>query len=264
MNARVDVSVILPVFNGAENLPILWQELEEVLRGLGQPTEVIFIDDGSTDGSADVIRTLVHRDARVRLLRFRAHAGLTAAFHAGFTATRGRIIVTMDSDLQSDPRDIGTLLAGLESCDAAVGWRRVRQDSWLKRVSSRLANAIRNALTGDRVRDSACSLRAMRRECQDAIPPHDGMHRFVPTLLKMAGYRVLEVPVNHRPRRFGRSKFGIRNRLRRPFEDLLAVRWMMARRLRYEIVEEVGGVRMLDSTTPLFVHEHLQRSKGDT
>lgn len=104
----------------------------------------------------------------------------------------------------------------------------------------------------------------MRRECQDAIPPHDGMHRFVPTLLKMAGYRVLEVPVNHRPRRFGRSKFGIRNRLRRPFEDLLAVRWMMARRLRYEIVEEVGGVRMLDSTTPLFVHEHLQRSKGDT
>ncbi|MFQ5899178.1 MAG: glycosyltransferase family 2 protein [Candidatus Methylomirabilia bacterium] len=235
------ISVILPVYNEAESLPILWQELTAVLLALGQPTEIIFVDDGSTDGSADLIRALVERDRRVRLIRFSANAGLTAAFHAGFKAARGQTIVTLDSDLQSDPRDIATLLICLDSADAAIGWRQTRRDPWAKRLSSRVANAIRNAVTGDYVRDSACSLRALRRDCLEAIPPFDGIHRFIPTLLRMAGYRVVEVPVTHRPRRFGRSKYGIRNRAVRAFVDLLAVRWMMARRLRYEIAEEVGG-----------------------
>lgn len=239
MRDSVALSVILPVYDEAENLPILWQELDEALSQLGQPAEIIFVDDGSTDRSAEIIRALAARDARVHLVRFRANAGLTAAFHAGFKVASGRIVVTLDSDLQSDPRDIAALLARLDTYDAAVGWRKDRRDPWIKRISSRIANAIRNAVTGDYVRDSACSLRAMRRKCLDALPPYQGMHRFVPTLLRMAGYRVVEVPVNHRPRRFGRSKYGIRNRAFRAFVDLLTVRWMLARRLRYEIVE--GG-----------------------
>ena len=234
----VELSVILPVYNETESIPILWRELEEVLPTLAGPAEVIFVDDGSTDGSSEAIRAIVGRDRRARLLRFATNAGLTSAFHAGFRAARGRAIVTMDSDLQSDPRDIGTLLAHLGSFDAAVGWRQRRHDPWLKRVSSRIANAVRDRVTGDVVRDSACSFRAMRRECLDAIPPFNGMHRFIPTLLRMAGYRVIEVPVNHRPRRFGGSKYGIRNRAVRAFVDLLVVRWMMTRRLRYEVVRD--------------------------
>lgn len=239
MRDSVALSVILPVYDEAENLPILWEELDHALSQLGQPAEIIFVDDGSTDRSTEIIRALAARDARVHLVRFRANAGLTAAFHAGFKAASGQIVVTLDSDLQSDPCDIAVLLARLDTYDAAVGWRKDRRDPWIKRISSRIANAIRNAVTGDYVRDSACSLRAMRRECLDALPPYQGMHRFVPTLLRMAGYRVVEVPVNHRPRRFGRSKYGIRNRAFRAFVDLLVVRWMLARRLRYEIVE--GG-----------------------
>jgi glycosyltransferase involved in cell wall biosynthesis len=239
LSAVPELSIVLPVFQEAENLPILWQELEETLETLGRSAEVIFVDDGSTDGSTDVIRGLAKQDPRVRLVRFEANAGLSAAFFAGFQAARGRIVVSLDSDLQSDPRDIATLLDAVHGVDAAVGWRQVRHDSWLKRVSSRVANGIRDRVTGHRVRDSACSLRVMRRECVAAIPPFSGMHRFVPTLLRTAGYTVVEVPVHHRPRRFGRSKFGVRNRALRAFVDLLAVRWMLNRRLRYQIVEEI-------------------------
>ncbi len=237
----LDLTIVVPVLDEAQNLPIFWRELEAVLRSLARPAEVIFIDDGSTDASAEVIGGLIQQDPRIRLLRFKAHAGLTAAFDAGFRAARGRIVVTMDSDLQNDPRDIGPMLARLESADAVVGWRRARADRWSKRLSSRVANAIRNWVTGDVVNDSACSLRAVRRECLAALPPFQGMHRFVPTLLRMSGYRVVEMVVEHRPRRFGWSKFGIRNRARVAFEDLLAVRWMLARRLRYSVVEETAG-----------------------
>ena len=216
--------------------------MADALASLGQSAEVIFVDDGSRDGSASIIRDLAEGDARIRLIRFHSNAGLSAAFFAGFAAARGRIVVTMDSDLQNDPHDIATLLAALEGADAAVGWRRIRRDSWLRRVSSRVANRIRDRVTGDRVSDSACSLRAIRRECLQVIPPYTGMHRFVPTLLRLAGYRVVEVPVNHRPRRFGRSKFGVRNRALRAFTDLLVVRWMQHRRLRYAVVEEIDPV----------------------
>jgi hypothetical protein len=170
-------------------------------------------------------------------LGFKANAGLSAAFHAGYEAARGRIVATIDADLQNDPRELQALLAALDGADAAVGWRRERHDPWPKRGSSRVANVIRDWMTGDSVRDSASSLRVMRRECLRAIPPYCGMHRFVPTLLRMAGYRVVEVPVRHRPRRFGRSKFGVRNRALRAFVDLLVVRWMIRRALRYQVEE---------------------------
>jgi dolichol-phosphate mannosyltransferase len=251
-DGQPDVSVVLPVYNEAAGLPTLWRELEQALAALGCTVEVVFVDDGSTDGSADVLRGIAAADRRVRLLRFRANAGLSAAFHAGLRAARGRIVVTMDSDLQNDPWDIGRLLQHLQTHDAAVGWRQHRHDPWSKRLASRVANRIRTALTGDAVHDTACSLRAMYRECAEAIPAYDGMHRFVPTLLTLAGYRVIEVPVNHRPRRFGQSKYGIRNRARRAFEDLLAIRWMMARRLRHEVVEDsaAGAAEPLRARRP--------------
>jgi len=239
--AAVDLSLILPVHDEVESLPLLWPELEQVLWEIDGVTEIIFVDDASADGSTELIRDLLTRDKRVRLIRLGRRGGLTAAFLAGFAAARGAVVATMDTDLQNDPRELPRLLAALDHHDAAVGWRRTRRDPWLKRVSSRIGNGIRDAVTGDRVHDSASSLRVMRRECLAAIPPYQGMHRFVPTLLRIAGYRVAEVPVAHRPRRFGRSKYGVRNRARRAFADLLAVRWMMQRRLRYEVVEDTGG-----------------------
>jgi glycosyltransferase involved in cell wall biosynthesis len=235
------LSVVLPVYNEAESLLLLWRELQEVLPGLADSAEVIFVDDGSTDGSGDILHRLAKDDPRIRLLRFEANAGLSAAFYAGLKAARGRVIATMDSDLQSDPRDIGMLMGYLAEADAVVGWRHVRHDSWLKRLSSRIANGIRKAVTGDTVQDSACSLRVMRGECVAAVPPYIGMHRFMPTLLKIAGFRVVQVRVNHRARRFGRSKFGVSDRAFSAFADLLVVRWMMARRLRYRITERVDS-----------------------
>ncbi|OLB97341.1 MAG: hypothetical protein AUH30_10455 [Candidatus Rokubacteria bacterium 13_1_40CM_68_15] len=235
--ATVDLSVVLPVYNEADNLPILWEELVAVLPGVASAAEVIFVDDGSTDGSADVVEGLAKTDSRIRFIRFETNAGLSAAFYAGFQAARGRIVVSMDSDLQNDPRDIPLLIARLDGADVVVGWRQIRRDGWLRRISSTVANRVRTRLTQDPVADSASSFRAMRRECLAAIPPYAGMHRFVPTLVKLAGFRVVEIPVSHRPRRFGASKFGVRNRALRAFIDLLAVRWMIRRRLRYRIAQ---------------------------
>jgi dolichol-phosphate mannosyltransferase len=218
-------------------VPLLWEELDAVLGKLGLATEIIFVDDGSTDGSGEAVRALMTHDERVRLVSFETNAGLSAAFRAGYAAARGSIIVTMDADLQNDPRDIELLLTALETADAAVGYRSRRRDHWRKRLASRIANAIRDRVTGDQVRDSACSLRAIRRECAAAIPPFSGMHRFVPTLLRIAGHRVVEVEVHHRPRSYGRSKFGIRNRAVRAFIDLLVVRWMMRRTVHPRVRE---------------------------
>jgi glycosyltransferase involved in cell wall biosynthesis len=226
------------MLNEAENVQLLWEELDAVLARIGRRAEIIFVDDGSTDGTADAVRAVMKHDPRVRLLRFEANAGLTAAFHAGYAAACAPVVVTIDADLQNDPRDIEPLLAALDGADAAVGYRRQRHDRWRKRVASRIANAVRNRLTGETIRDSACSLRVMRRECLAAIPPYSGMHRFVPTLLRMAGFRVVEVPVHHRARHMGRSKFGIWDRALPAFVDLLVVRWMMRRTFRAQAREE--------------------------
>jgi glycosyltransferase involved in cell wall biosynthesis len=235
-----DLSVVVPVYNEVENLPVLWQEIDAVLARMGRSAEVIFVDDGSTDSGTEVMRDLARRDPRVRLIRFARNAGLTAALIAGIRAATGAIIVTLDADLQNDPADIARLLEHLDGHDAAVGWRRRRHDPWSKRVSSRIANAVRTAVLGDAVRDSACTLRAMRAECRQALAPYQGLHRFVPTLLRHAGYRVVEVDVDHRPRRHGQSKFGIRNRAVRAFADLLAVRWLLSRRITYTIAEDLN------------------------
>ena len=228
---KLELSVVIPVYNEVDSLETLATELHEALTMLGRSAEIIFVDDGSTDGSDRVLRRLAAADPRVRVIRFGRNAGQSAAFYAGLRASRGRYVATLDADLQNDPRDLAVLWKYLAQCDAAVGWRSRRRDGWLKRLSSRVANGVRRAVTRHAVHDSSCSLRLMRRECVNAIPPFDGMHRFVPTLVQLAGFRVIEVPVTHRPRNFGRSKYCIRNRAARAFADLLAIRWMMSRHL---------------------------------
>lgn len=233
-----ELSVVLPVYNEVDSLVLLWRELAGVLDAIDLSAEVLFVDDGSTDGSAAALRQIQDGDARVRVVRLSTNCGLSAAFAAGFARARGGIIVTMDADLQSDPGDIPALLSALKGAAAAYGWRRVRHDPWLKRASSRIANAIRARVLGDHVNDGACSLRAMRRECLETLQPFHGFHRFIPTLLRQAGHVVAEVPVHHRPRRFGSSHYGLRNRAWVAFVDMLGVRWMRSRRLRYDAAEE--------------------------
>jgi dolichol-phosphate mannosyltransferase len=239
----VDLSVVIPVYNEEENLPHLWPELRGVLEPLGLAFEVVFVDDGSRDRSAEVIRHFRESDPRLRLVRLKANAGETAATDAGFKAAGGRLVVTMDADLQNDPHDIPALLAQLDRWDAVSGWRvdRGDGDSLVRRISSRMANRTRNWISDESIQDSGCTFRAFRRECLRGLVLYRGFHRFIPTLLKMRGYRVIEVPVRNRPRRFGRSKYGVLNRVFVATADLLAVRWMKNRLLRYEVAEDLGG-----------------------
>ena len=238
-----DLSVVIPVYDEEENLPHLWPELRAVLEPLKLAFEVVFVDDGSRDGSAEVIRGFRDVDPRVRLVRLKANAGETAATDAGFKAARGQWVVTMDADLQNDPHDIPMLLSHLDRWDAVTGWRvnRGEGDTMVRRVSSRVANRVRNWISDESIQDSGCTFRAFRRECLRGLVLYRGFHRFIPTLLRMRGYRVIEVPVRNRPRRHGQSKYGVLNRVFVATADLLVVRWMKNRMLRYEIAENVGG-----------------------
>ena len=233
-----DVSIVIPVYNERENLVLLDEEIEKHMRPLGLDYEVVLVDDGSTDGSAELIRSLQEENARLRRIRFGNNNGQTAAFAAGFSRARGDIIVTMDADLQNSPSDIPLLLAEMKDHDVVCGWRHKRSDPWIKRVSSKIANAVRNWLSDESIADTGCSLKAFRRECFDRVKLYKGLHRFFPTLMKMEGFRVTQVKVSHHPRIHGYSKYNIRNRVFSSFIDLLAVRWMKKRQINYDIVEE--------------------------
>lgn len=236
---KIEVSVVVPVYNEEENLPILIPKLVDILNGIGLPYEMVFVDDGSSDGSRSILKKMVSVHPSLRMIGFKENRGLSAALVAGMREARGEKIVTLDSDLQNDPADIPKLLGHLNQYDMATGWRQKREDPWLKRISSRIANAIRNQSSGEEIQDSACSLRAFKKECIQDIWVFNGMHRFLSTLVKMQGYRIVEVPVTHHPRRFGKSKYNIRNRMVRSLLDLLAVKWMKRRRIDYDIEERV-------------------------
>lgn len=225
-----EVSVVVPVFNEAENIPILQSELNNALRGFDH--EIVFVDDGSTDASADKIE----RAPNVRVLQFENNTGQSAALYAGIRAARGKIIVTIDSDLQNDPADIPRLLEQISGgADLVCGYRAKRKDKATKRLTSRIANFVRSRFTKDYVRDTGCTLKAMRRECADALVPFKGMHRFIPALIRGAGYRLVEIPVNHRARRFGQTKYGFGSRALRATRDMFGVRWLLSRRLNYRV-----------------------------
>jgi len=239
MNERTnepDLSVVAPVYNEVENLDALVREITAALEPEGLTFEIVLVDDGSSDGSSEKIDELARASGGVvRGLHFRENRGQTAAFDAGFKAARGRWVVTLDADLQNDPRDIPRLLEQLDEFDAAVGYRQTREDNWLRRISSRIANSIRNRLSGDDIIDTGCPLKAFRRESLADLKLYTGLHRFLPTLLRMEGYTVTQLPVAHRPRTAGESKYGVGNRALRAFVDLLAVRWMKKRTLGYEV-----------------------------
>lgn len=232
------LSVVIPAYNEEANVEPCYHELVAVLGEGGEPFEIVFVDDGSTDGTREALRRLARVDPRVRVLRLRRNAGQTAALDAGFRASRGRVVVTMDADLQNDPRDIPRLLAALPGYDAVCGWRVDRRDPWTKRAASRIANRVRRAFTGDHIHDTGCTLKAFRRDALQRLHLYRGMHRFFPALLAMEGCRVTEVPVGHRPRRAGASKYGNWGRLWSGLADLWAVRWMARRRLDYEIEDD--------------------------
>ena len=225
------VSVVVPLFNEEENVPSLQAELTAALSGLDY--EIIFVDDGSTDRTFEKIAG----DGRVRVIRFENNTGQSAALYAGLQAARGASAVLIDGDLQNDPADIPRLLAEISGggADLVCGYRAERKDTWVKRLTSRIANFVRSRFTKDGVRDTGCTLKAMRRECIGALVPFKGMHRFIPALIKGAGYRLVEIPVNHRPRKFGQSKYGLGNRALRATIDMFGVRWLLSRRLNYRV-----------------------------
>ena len=224
------VSVIVPLFNEEENMPILQSELNATLGGIDH--EIIFVDDGSVDRTVERIVTAPN----IRVIRFGKNTGQSAAIYAGLEAARGATAVLIDGDLQNDPADIPRLLAEIDrGADLVCGYRAQRKDTLVKRLTSRTANFVRSRFTKDGVRDTGCTLKAMRCECVSALVPFKGMHRFIPALVKAAGYRLVEIPVNHRPRRFGQSKYGLGNRALRATIDMFGVRWLLSRRFNYKI-----------------------------
>lgn len=224
-----EISVIIPVYNEEESLVPLFDVLQEVLQELERSFEILIVDDGSTDGSPAVMERLKKENSRIRIIRHGSNYGLSAAMGSGFRMARGSILATMDADLQNDPRDLPLLLSKLGEADAVVGWRHERRDPLVKKLSSLAANWIRNRLTDDDIHDTGCSLKVFRREFIQRVKMFKGMHRFLPTLLKLEGARVLQVKVRHHPRRYGEAKYHLANRLWGPLFDLLAVRWMKQR-----------------------------------
>jgi dolichol-phosphate mannosyltransferase len=233
-----EYSVVIPVFNEEDAVKPLCRGIAHTLDPLGRGYEVLFVDDGSTDRTPEILRRLHGEDSRIGYIRLGVNCGQSTALWAGLRAARGRIIITMDGDLQNDPRDMPLLLGKLDNHDVATGWRQERRDPWAKRISTRVANSVRNIATMEDIRDTGCGFKAFRRECLDAIVPFEGLHRFLPTLFRMRGYRVCEVPVHHHPRRYGASKYNIRNRLFRGLVDLWGIRWLKKRRVSYWVIEE--------------------------
>ena len=188
--SSLDLSVVIPIYNERENLVPLEEKLNETLSSLDLDYEIVLVDDGSQDGSGDMIGKLQQHNPHLRLIRFSENFGQSAAFMAGFRAARGRIIITMDADLQNDPADIPLLLEKTGEFDVVCGWRHERNDPWIKKISSKIANAVRNKLSQETIADTGCSLKAFRRECFDPLILFNGMHRFFPTLMKMEGFTV--------------------------------------------------------------------------
>ena len=232
------VSLIIPVYNEEGNLPILLEEIRKAMTAQNRAWEALFVDDGSRDNSLQILRDLAAQEPRLRYIAFAENRGQSAAFAAGFQEARGEIFVTLDSDLQNDPADIPRLLdVYSQDYEMVIGWRAKRQDNFVKRISSKIANAVRNRLSHETVKDTGCSLKVLQASLARRLPMFTGMHRFFPTLMKMQGARVAEVKVNHRPRLHGQSKYGVWDRAFSALYDLLAVRWMQSRHFTYRIKE---------------------------
>lgn len=232
MSAAPRVSVVVPAYDEEDSIEPLHRELDAALAGVAGGVEIVLVDDGSRDATLARMRDVAAKDPRVRVVALDGNQGQSAALAAGFAAVRGEITVTLDADLQNDPADVPRLLARMdaEQADVVNGVRAVRHDSWVRRAASRVANAVRDRVTHDGVSDVGCSLRAMRSVYVKRVRLYRNMHRFLPALLRMEGAaKMVEMPVAHRPRRHGTSKYGIGNRLWVGIVDLFGVRWLQAR-----------------------------------
>lgn len=231
-------SVVIPLKNEESNIGELIEELEPIMQGLNHSWELICVDDGSTDETCEVLRRLMPKKPYLRLIIFKRNYGQSSAFQAGFAAARGEFVITLDGDRQNDPRDIPKLLQLIDDCDLVCGIRSKRKDSWNKRIISRAANRIRGWICEDGVQDTGCSLKIYRKQCLNKIKMFNGMHRFLPALFKIEGFRIKEMPVNHRERTKGVSNYNLFNRSFNTIADLFAVRWMKKRHLNYQIASE--------------------------
>lgn len=231
------ISVVIPVYNERESLPPLLDELVRELPALGQPAEIVLVDDKSDDGTREWIRDVARQRPHVRGVLLDRHEGQSAAFAAGFTQARGEILITMDADGQNDPADLPALVAGLARADVVSGVRSTRQDSWRRRASSRFANRVRQMVLGDTITDVGCSLKAYRRSAVEGLPYFRGIHRYLPAFCQFRGATVIEIPVRHRARSHGRSKYGILDRLWAGLSDLWGARWLKSRLIRARVEE---------------------------
>jgi glycosyltransferase involved in cell wall biosynthesis len=224
---RLDVSISIPIYNEVENIPLLYAELNEVMVKLGKSYEIVFVDDGSSDGSYRVLAKIAEADPLVRVIKFRRNFGQTAAMSAGFNESIGDVIITMDGDMQNDPRDIPMLLETMEreKVDIVSGWRKDRKDTWLTRkLPSIIANRLISKITSVRLHDYGCTLKAYKRDVIQYMTLYGEMHRFIPAIGRFVGAEITEVAVNHRPRQFGTSKYGL-SRVTRVVLDLLVVKF---------------------------------------
>lgn len=233
------LSVVVPIYNEEENIKPLVEQLQAALQSWLGEVEFLFVDDGSTDSTLDLLKQAQSADPRIRIAHFRKNLGQTAAMEAGFHLAKGFAVVTLDGDLQNDPAEVPRLARLLADSDVVCGVRAKRQDTWWKRRSSRIANGFRNWMTGDDIVDTGCTLKAYRRECVEHLELYNGMHRFLPTLLKMRGYRVAQVPVSHHPRLAGKTKYDTWRRLKKGLADVWAVRWMKKNWISYKPVLDV-------------------------
>jgi dolichol-phosphate mannosyltransferase len=235
----VELSIIIPFKNEEENIVELIQEIEVVMHSLGKKWELICIDDGSTDRTLPLLKELCTTRAEMRVLTFSKNFGQSSAFAAGFKAARGEFVITLDGDRQNDPADIPKLVDAIVDQDMVVGWRVNRKDTLQKRLISRFSNAVRSRVCRDGMHDTGCSLKVFRKSALDKIKLYDGMHRFLPALFIIERLRIKEIPVHHRKREKGKTKYHFFNRSLRPMIDLFVVNWMRKRALYYQIEEEI-------------------------
>jgi dolichol-phosphate mannosyltransferase len=226
------ISIVVPLRNESPNVLPLVRQVFTAFRSESRPVELLLVDDGSTDDTWAQMQAAQCEEARVQPLRHPRSAGQSAALWTGFKASRGTLIGTLDGDLQNDPADLPRLFATLSECDMACGVRTIRQDSFIRRVSSNVARMARRAALGVDFADTGCALRAFKRSVLETVPPVNGFHRFMPIFVHGAGAKVIEVPVQHRPRVAGSSKYGVWNRLGRGLWDLVGLRWYLGRQIK--------------------------------
>ncbi|MBA2727752.1 MAG: glycosyltransferase family 2 protein [Parachlamydiaceae bacterium] len=238
MEKQVRYSVVVPLKNEEDNIQELIDELKPIMLGLGEPWELICIDDGSSDNTLEILKKLSPLHPELRIIVFDKNYGQSSAFDAGFKCARGDLIITMDGDRQNDPADIPKLLAAATDVDLVCGARINRQDPWIKKITSRIANFVRSRVCCDNVQDTGCSLKVYRTSAAQKIKMFNGMHRFLPALFLIEGFRIKEIPVSHRERVKGQTKYNFFNRSFNTISDMFAVRWMHQRHLHYQIDKE--------------------------